>query len=350
MLSLIGILAFGLILTLGRPCAGLAQSARPQEISNPPPDYPLFRAEVGVVNVSVVALGRNNKPLPQMEKQNFKVRERNRKEKSFSERKINLDLPEQLPLRGGIIIDTSGSTAEQFRYQLDVASEIVKWIVRTMGNKKRGDKFFAAEFYYEALDQNPAQGIFTLKQDWTNDVNALVGAIIRKTKKAAGASPLFGSVRSAAQKFIDEPGGNFANFLIVISDGQNNLPFSGLKDSAYLAQAANLTVYTIGTASHQRFVPEQVGEFERNLKQISNLTGGRFFDLPSQNKLPDIARQILLDLRNQYHISYKLDPDYKDGDEIEVVVEVGNTGQNGKWQKMPSRLLYRNGYRVTKGY
>lgn len=340
---LIRILLFGLI---------FSQLARPQEISNPRPDYqygaPLFRAEVGVVNVSVVVLGRNNRPLPRLGKQNFKVEERKVGEKIFREIEINMDLPEYLPLRGGVNIDTSGSIApQQFRYQLDVASELAKRIIREISDKKRGDKFFAAEFYYEALDQNPTQGIFTLKQDWTDDVRALVGAIVRKTKKAAGASPLFGSVRMSTEKFRNEPG-NFANFLIVVGDGQNNLPFSGLKDSAHFAQSANLPIYTIGTVSHQKVDPMQVSEFERNLKEISRLTGGRFFDLPRLEKLPEIARQILLDLRNQYHLSYKLNPDYKDGDEIQVAVEVGNTDPNGKWQKMPTRLLYRNGYRVTK--
>lgn len=337
MKNLIRMATFGLI---------LSQWANTQST----PDYqygaPLFRTDVGVVNVSVVALGRDGRPLPRLKKQNFKVKEKSKSEREFHEREISLDPPEQLPIRGGINIDTSSSTAGQFLYQLDVASEMVKLIIKEINNKERKDLFFVSEFYYEPLDQNPAGGVFTLKQDWTNDLNSLVKAIVRKTKKAGGGSPFFGNIDSAARKFRDGAGGNFANFLIMVADGQNNLPFSSLRQSAFLAQAVNLPIYTIGTANHQKIDPKQVSEFERNLKQISNLTSGRFFDLPSQNKLPNIARQILLDLRNQYHISYKLDPDYKDGDEIQVVVEVGNTDPNGKWQKMPARLLHRSGYRV----
>lgn len=340
MKNLIVILAFGLV---------FSQSAKPQEISDSPPGAPLFSTEVGLVNVTVVALGRSGESLLRLEKHNFKVEERKVGEKTFREVEINLDLPEQLPLRGGILIDTSGSTAEQFLYQLDVASELVKWIIREISDKKRGDQFFVSEFYYEPLDQNPAKGVFTLKQDWTDDINALVGAIIRETKKAAGGSPLFGSIELSARKFMDEPG-NFANFLIVVSDGQNNMPFSDLKNSAYFAQAANLPIYTIGTASHDptKIDPVIREEFERNLKETSRLTGGRFFDLPSQDKLPEIARQILRDLRNQYHLSYKLNPDYKNGDEIQIKIEVGGKDKNGKWRRTPGKLLHREGYLVIE--
>src|SRR3989344_5681904 len=342
MRRLIKILVFGLI---------LSQWVQAQTTPESQYGVPLFSAEVGVVNVTVVALDRNNRPLQPFGKQNFKVEERRAGEKNFREVEFNLDLPERLSLRGGIIMDTSGSTAGQFLYQRDVASEIVKWIIRAVSNSGRGDKFFVAEFYYESLDQNPSQGLFTLKQDWTNNINDLVEAIVRRTKKAAGTSPLFGSVRLAAEKFRTEPG-SFANFLIVISDGQNNMSFSGLKDSTYMAQAANLPIYTIGTASHDsnKVDPEFLKNFEQNLKQISQLTGGRFFDLPAQNKLPEIARQILQDLRNQYHLNYKLNPEYNDGDEIEIRVSVGNVGPNGQWRQLSARLLHRKGYRVTKKY
>ena len=333
------ILAFGL---------GFSQYAKTQAASDLPPEPPVFSTEVGVVNISVVVLDKNNKPLPRLNKNNFRVKERRANERYFREIDISLDQPERLSLRGGIILDTSGSTTDQFRYQLDVASEVVKWIIRTINDKNRGDKFFVAEFYYETLDLNPAEGLFTIKQDWTDDVNALVGAIIRKTKKAAGASPLFGGISSAAQKFKNEHGGNFANFLIVIADGQNNLPFSDLKNSTYLAQSVNLPVYTIGTVSHKKIDPSVVFDFEQNLKQISVLTGGRFFDMPGQDKLPQIAKQILLDLKNQYRLSYKLSSDYKNGDNVRVVIEVGNTDSSGKWRPMAAKLLYGNSYRVIK--
>ncbi|MBI2063755.1 MAG: VWA domain-containing protein [Candidatus Yanofskybacteria bacterium] len=340
MKNLIGILVFGLI---------LSQWARAQAVPVYR-DIPLFSAEVGVVNITVVVLGKNSEPLPRLGKQNFKVEERRVGEKNFSEVEINLDLPEQLPLRGGMIIDTSGSTSEQFLYQLDVASELVKWIIREINDKKRGDRFFVSEFYYEPLDQDPVKGVFTLKQDWTGDINALIGAIIRKTKKAAGVSPLFGSVELATRKFKEELDGNFANFLIVVSDGQNNMPFSSLKGSTFTAQAANLPIYTIGTASHDSNVvdPELRDYFEENLKNISQLTGGRFFDLPKHEKFPEIAAQILTDLRNQYRLSYKLSPDYKDSDEIQIRIQVGSEDKNGKWRQMPAKLLHREGYKVIK--
>ncbi|MBI2063170.1 MAG: VWA domain-containing protein [Candidatus Yanofskybacteria bacterium] len=323
--------------------------AKAQVTAEPAYDKPIFSAEVDMVNVTVVALSAGGKPLPQLEKQNFKLEESLAGGQNFRERNIKLDQPEQLPLRGGIIIDTSGSTARQFRYQLDVASELVKWIIKAVGDKKRGDKFFVAEFYYESLDLNPSQGAFTLKQDWSDDSSALVRAIVRKTKKAAGTSPLFGSVRFAAEKFKKEARGNFANFLIIVADGQDNVALADLKESTYRAQAVDLPIYTIGTAKHDidSFL---LDSYENNLKQISQLTGGRFFDLPEQNKLPEIARQVLQDLRNQYHLSYELSPDYKDGDEVKIRVRVGNVSSDGKWQPLPAKLLHREGYLVTKSH
>lgn len=311
--------------------------------------FPTFKVEVGIVSIPVVVLDKNGRPLPEADRIKFRVFERKTNERDFQEQKTEVSQPETRPLRGGILIDTSGSAKNQFRYQKDAASEVVKWIVRSITNKNRGDKFFVAEFYYEMLEKNPDKGIFSVKQDWTDEIKPLVAAIARDIKRAAGVSPLFGSIRSAANKFRDSDG-RFANFLIVISDGQNNVRLSSLKDAAYGAQAADLPIYTIGTASHTAGIDRiTLTDFENNLKDIAKVTGGRFFDLPDHNRWPSIATQILRDLKNRYHLSYKVDPRYQHNDEVKIRVEVGNYDQNGQWKIRPNaRLLHRDGYKVIK--
>lgn len=321
-----------------------------QVLDNQQQDLPTFKTETEIVVVPVVVLDNKGQPLLQTERLVFRLFEKikNRKNYPEEERELVVDPPENRPLRGGILIDTSGSTIKQFRYQKDISSEIVAYLFRLAAKEEREDKFFVAEFYYESLEENPSAGIFNVKQDWTSNIQELMTAIIKGTRKALGLSPLFGSIQGAADKFMSA-NGNFSNFLIIVSDGQNNLPFSDLRSSTYLAQSLGLPIYTLGTANHLQVDPKTLADFEKNLKEIANLTGGRFFDLPNYNKLQAITDQILKDLKNRYHLSYRLDTKYVNGDEVEIRIEVGEYNAMGLWKKRSNvKLLHRNGYRVSK--
>ncbi|MEX1063899.1 MAG: VWA domain-containing protein [Candidatus Paceibacterota bacterium] len=313
-------------------------------------DSPVFSVGVELVSVPVVALNRRGRPLGELTKDSFKVYEKRGENGTFIEREIDtFTHSDKLPLRAGVLIDTSGSVQnpEQFRYQKDVASEIVKLIFTPLMTRDRDNKVFVAEFSYESMAANPTGGMFLIKQDWTNNPRTLIRAISRM--KPLGLTPLFISIEQASGKFKEEVG-EFATVLIVISDGYNNLPFSSLSSSVSAAQSAHLPVYTIGTTipSRATWGWEMSEEPKKNLLEIAAGTGGRFFQLPSLKEVIEVASRILSDLDNRYYLEYKLNAEYEKGDNIEIKVEIGSYDKNNRWRSTKAQLLHRSGYIVNK--
>ncbi len=310
----------------------------------------IFSVGIDLVSVPVVVLSQRGRPLEPLRYENFKVYEKRGKNGKFIEQEIDTFIhSEKLPLRAGVLIDTSGSvqSPEQFRYQKDVASEIIKLIFAPLINVGRNNKVFVAEFSYESMTANPEESMYLLKQDWTNKPELLIKAI--SGMKSLGLTPLFIGIEKASDKFKEEVG-EFSTVLVVISDGYNNLPFSSLSESVSAAQSAHVPVYTIGTAapSYVSLDWKLPKESKKNLREIAKGTGGRFFYLPSLKEIINVAARILNDLDNRYYLEYKLNPEYQKGDDIRLKVEIGDYDKRGRWRLMKVRLLHRSGYTVNK--
>jgi Ca-activated chloride channel family protein len=99
---------------------------------------------------------------------------------------------------------------------------------------------------------------------------------------------------------------NAKRALLIISDGGDNHSRYSEADVRRLVQEADTQIYAIGIYSPIGLRPT---EEERNgptlLSEISELTGGRVFNVESIGDLPDIATKISMELRNQYVLGYR---------------------------------------------
>src|SRR6201996_9175284 len=191
-----------------------------------------------------------------------------------------------LPLRVGIVIDTSTSIRQRFQFEQQAAAEFLFKIVRP-----QSDKAFVMGF-----DVTP-----DYKQDWTNNLDSLNTGI--NALRSGGGTALFDAVYSACRdKLLNfsrerEP---VRRAMVLVSDGDDNQSHAYLDDAIKECQRAQTIVYTISTN-----VSPSRDRGDDTLQKIAEATGGRAF---FPKRLEDISlnfQDIEDELRSQYALVYK---------------------------------------------
>jgi VWFA-related protein len=191
-----------------------------------------------------------------------------------------------LPLRVGILIDTSTSIRQRFAFEQQAATEFLLQILRP-----KSDKAFV-----EGFDITP-----DFKQDWTNNLDLLTTGI--NALRPGGGTAIFDAVYTACHsKMLDSTRGHepARRAIVVISDGEDNQSHAYLDDAIKECQRAETIVYAISTnVSPSRDRGDDV------LQKIADATGGRAFYPNRIEDMPVSFEQIQEELRSQYALVYK---------------------------------------------
>jgi Ca-activated chloride channel homolog len=197
-----------------------------------------------------------------------------------------------LPLRVGVLIDTSTSIRQRFQFEQQAA---IAFLLQTI--KPESDRAFVMGF-----DVTP-----DYKQDWTNNLDQLTTGI--DSLRPGGGTALFDAVYSACRdKLLDVSRGQepVRKAMILVSDGDDNQSHAYLGDAIKECQRAATIVYTISTnTSPSRDRGDDV------LQKIAEATGGRAFFPKSLDDMPSSFQAIQDELRSQYALVYK-PADFKD--------------------------------------
>src|ERR1700761_6982980 len=157
MKSAVPSIAFSLVaLALaGAVTTSLAQNP-PPAAQNEPPDSGIIRSEVTRVNMLFTVTDKHGRFVTDLTKNEFTVSE-NKKPQAILEFTAESDLP----LRLAILIDTSNSIRDRFRFQQEAANNFINGVMRPQ------DKAIIVSF------DTAAQ----LVADLTNDTNKLENAV-----------------------------------------------------------------------------------------------------------------------------------------------------------------------------
>jgi VWFA-related protein len=188
-----------------------------------------------------------------------------------------------LPLRIGIMLDTSSSIRTRFKFEQDSALDFFLQVLHP------GDRAFVEGFDITT----------DLTQDYTNNIDALNQGI-RKLRPGGGTA-LFDSLYHTCQQQMltlkeDTP---VRKAIILVSDGDDNYSRALESDAIKMCQRAETIVYTISTDTS----PTR-GKGSDVLQTISDATGGRTF---FPERLEDVAlgfKDIEEELRSQYSLEY----------------------------------------------
>jgi VWFA-related protein len=243
---------------------------------------------VDLVNVLFTVADKSGKFITNLPRDDFKVFE-DEKQQTIS----NFSNETNLPLSVALVFDTSTSILGRLKFEQDAAGEFFYTTLR------RGtDKALVITFDKTAV----------LAQDFTDNTELLSKAI-GKTR-AGGNTALFDAAYLAmAERLL---GQNGRHVIIVISDGDDNSSEKNIDEVIETAQKTDTVIYAVGTSSPELFASTK-DRGNKNLKRLTDETGGRLF-LPV--KIEDLTAsflQISEELRSQYTLGYRSANTKRDG-------------------------------------
>jgi Ca-activated chloride channel homolog len=202
----------------------------------------------------------------------------------------------QLPLRIGLVIDTSNSVLDRFSFEQAAATKFLQAVAT---NKQ--DLSFVIGVSSSVL----------LVQDFTADQARTAHAISELAP--GGGTALWNAVAFAADKLAghkeDEA---VARVLVVVSDGQDNSSDVSFREAIAHAQRAEVAVYTVSTRdSTNEDASALLGEHA--LRTLSELTGGAAFAPGSIHRFKGSLVDLQQVIRGRYLISYQPASFQRDG-------------------------------------
>jgi Ca-activated chloride channel homolog len=193
----------------------------------------------------------------------------------------------QLPLRLGLVIDTSESVTGRFSFEQAAATRFLQEM-----NFGRDDLGFLVG----------VNNFVLLAQDFTADATEASRAMYQLVP--GGGTALWDAVAFAADKLAGRPEAQpVARILVVISDGSDNSSSVTLKQAIAHAQRGGVAVYTISTSDCLAASLEPtVGD--RALSALADLTGGAAFMPCSASHLNGSFADLQQIIRSRYLLSY----------------------------------------------
>ena len=277
---------------------GSSDQAQPQP-QNPAPlgkqkEPPKIVSTTGLVHLVATVMDRHHNFVTDLDQNEFKVIEDGTpQEIRFFGRDTDL------PLRIGLLLDTSNSIRPRLEFEQDAAIDFLSSVLR-----RNKDEAFLMTF-----DNEPE-----VVQDFTADVSDLTTAI--RKQRAGGGTALNDAIYRASEKLINPPlpkGSNpeVRRVLVVISDGDDNLSDHALSEALEAAIRAEVAIYAISTNTDWIAIdnPDKPSKYhldpgDKILQQFSDASGGRVF---FPYKVDDLAQSFVdigTELRSQYYIAY----------------------------------------------
>jgi VWFA-related protein len=276
---------------------GAQQATSKSAPASPPDDSSHIVLDVNRVNLLFTVTDKKGRFITDLARDDFEVSE-NKKEQNIMQFTAESDLP----LRLAILIDTSNSIRDRFRFQQEAASEFIRTALRP-----EQDKAMVVSF-----DSSPE-----LVADLTGNIEQLEKAI--DELRPGGGTSLYDAIFFACRDKLmqDQPLHKFRRAMVILSDGDDNQSRYTRDQALEMAQKGDVVVYTISTnISH---IPT---DGDKIMKYYAAETGGvAFFPFKAEDLSQDFVN-VANELRHQYNVYYRPEPLVADGRYHPVSVRV----------------------------
>jgi VWFA-related protein len=261
-----------------------ADKAVPQDFQ----DKNRITLDVSRVNMLFTVSDKKGRFITDLAKDDFEVFE-SKKPQNILEFSAESDLP----LRLAILIDTSNSIRERFRFQQEAATAFIDGTVRP-----RQDKALVVSF-----DTGTE-----LVTDLTDDIGLLEKAVLGL--RPGGGTSMYDAIFVACRDKLmqDQPLYKFRRAMVILSDGEDNQSTHTRDQALEMAQKADVTIYTISTN-----ITRIESEGDKVLRYFAAETGGQVFFPFKASDLNQSFENIANELRHQYNIFYRPEPLKTDG-------------------------------------
>ena len=250
-----------------------------------------FRAQSDLVVLQVSVHDRHSKPVPNLTKDAFRVRE------DGVRQEVRFFVSEDQPVAIGLVVDNSTSMTP-----------------------KRADVIEAAEAFVRA--SNPEDALFTVNfnehvsfglqppVEFTSDRAVLREALL--TIGARGQTAMYDGIAVGLDRVNESPLDR--RVLVVVSDGKDNRSRLSFEDVLARALRSNAAIYAVG------FFDEVEGGDRPALERLAETTGGLAFFPEELRDVGRVLEQISLDVRHRYTIGYSSTNPKRDGTFRKVTV------------------------------
>ena len=266
------------------PATSQTAPAIPQAAAETAPqqDEPIttIKVQVNEVNLIFTVTDKKGRFITGLKRENFGLLDDGRPPEAV----LRFTQQTNLPLRVGIMLDTSSSIRQRFQFEQDSAIEFLLQVLHI------NDRAFVEGFDITT----------DITQDFTNNVD-LLNQGIRKLRPGGGTALFDALYKTCRDQMLTlNERGAVRRALILVSDGDDNYSRAQESDAIKMCQRADTIVYSISTN-----VSPSKDKGDDVLKQISEATGGQAF---YPTRIEDVAigfRNIEEELRSQYALVYR---------------------------------------------
>jgi Ca-activated chloride channel homolog len=277
----------------------------------------VIRINAELVQLHVRVIDRNNRPINNVPDTDFHVFE------DGVPQKIESLTREEVPISYGLAVDTSGSLRSQLQSVIDAGKTIIN-------ANKPGDETFLVRF----ISSDKIETV----QDFTASKELLLDGL-DSFYVEGGQTAVIDAVYLASEHVSDyrkgDDGDRRRRALIVITDGEDRNSFYKQEQLFARLREEDVQIFVIGFVNE---LDKEAGLIRKSprekavnlIKKLATETGGRAFFPESLADLPQIANEIIRDLRTQYVIAYNPSNKTQDGTYRAIKVTVDQPDSSEK--------------------
>src|SRR5712671_1904983 len=244
-----------------------------------------------LVTLHVRVIDRNNHPINNVPKEDFRIVEDGVPQPIFSFTR------EEVPVMYGLAVDTSGSLRPAFEQVINASKAIIN-------SNKRGDETFLERF----ISSDKIETI----QDFTANKDALMDGLDTLYIEGGQTAVIDGVYLAAEHVAEYKKGGDDdrrRRALIVVTDGEDRASYYPETQLFQRLREEDVQIFVIGFVNELDADKGLIRKSPRDkavnlINRLASETGGRAFFPQSLAEVPGIANEIVRDLRTQYVISY----------------------------------------------
>lgn len=274
-----------------------------------------LRVDVDLVLVPATVTDRMNRPVMDLQKENFGIFEDNARQQ------IRYFSAEDEPISIGLILDVSGSMRNKIDTERAAVAEFFKYA------NPQDDYFVISLSNHPQLIADTTQSL--------DDIERQLELVI-----PAGDTSLLDAIYLGVANMRTARYQRRA--LLIISDGWDNHSHYTPRQTKSLVQESDVMVYAVGIFDTVpvpvlKTLDEKLGQ--RLLVDITEASGGRTISADKREKVPEIAAAISRELRERYVLGYKSTNEVRNGKWRNITLQV--TAQNGEPRL---HAYYKRGY------
>ena len=240
----------------------------------------VFKVDVQLVRVLATVKDLNGRLMANLDKQDFQITDN-----GVPQQIAVFEHHSETPLSVAFMVDTSGSTAKDLKYEVTSASRFLRSLFRE-GNTD--DRVSLYSFNWEVVEQ----------QRYTRNMLSLERAM--KNFRAEAGTSMYDAIRFGARSLEERDG---RHVMVMVTDGGDTVSSTTYHQALADLHRADAVFYAILVMPITNDAGRNIGG-ENALHTLAEATGGKVFVPAVGPALDAVFDDILRELRTQYLIGY----------------------------------------------